>query len=350
MDQLSSKYVVPAECVKDLRKMVNTLSGSTILFLGGTGLIGRWFFELLGSIDADDYDSLTFVVSGRSRPTWLADQYGPVKAEFVALDFLSSASISVFEANVAPFDGIFHFAAPSAADTFAGMRGPEKYRLALSSANQLYKLVDSFSPRFLLLASSGVAVQSAGATVDEYENLAPDLFSAVESLSNGKRILERAVFELSSSHTRSAIARIFTCYGPHIPTELHYAMGNFIGQARVGRPIVVNSAGTDRRTYLYASDLICAIARLVVRLCGSSKDSFSIYNMGGQEPITIAELANKIAALVEPKPCEVRVKGGCNSIGNRARSDYIPDVTRAKEAEILIERVSLDVGLRSLLA
>ena len=341
--------MVPPECVQDLWRMVNTLSGSTILFLGGTGLIGRWFFELLGSLDGHGDDSVTFVVSGRSRPTWLADRYGPVNAEFLALDFLSSASISIFEDNVAPFDGIFHFAAPSAADTFAGMRGSEKYRLALSSANQLFKLVESFSPRFLLLASSGVAVQSADDTVDEYENLAPGLFSEVESLSNGKRILERAVFELSSSQTSSAVARIFTCYGPHIPTELHYAMGNFIGQARVGQPIIVNSAGTDRRTYLYASDLICAIARLVVKLCGPSKDSFSIYNIGGQEPITIAELANRIAALVGPKSCEVRVKGGCSSIGNRVRRDYVPDVTRAKEAEILIERVSLDAGLRSLL-
>ena len=67
-----------------------------------------------------------------------------------------------------------------------------------------------------------------------------------------------------------------------------------------------------------------------------------------QEPITIAELANKIAALVGPESCEVRVKGGCSSIGNRSAGDY-PDVTRAKEAEILIERVSLDAGLRSLL-
>ena len=75
--------------------------------------------------------------------------------------------------------------------------------------------------------------------IDEYENLAPDLFSEVESLSNGKRTLERAVFELSSSQTSSAVARIFTCYGPHIPTELHYAMGNFIGRRR-GQPIVVN--------------------------------------------------------------------------------------------------------------
>ena len=341
--------MVPPECVQDLWRMVNTLSGSTILFLGGTGLIGRWFFELLGSLDGHGDGSVTFVVSGRSRPTWLADQYGPVNAEFLALDFLSSASMSVFEETVAPFDGVFHFAAPSAADTFAGMRGPDKYRLALSSASQLYKLVESFSPRFLLLASSGVAVQSVDDTVDEYENLAPDLFSEVESLSNGKRTLERAVFELSSSQTSSAVARIFTCYGPHIPTELHYAMGNFIGQARRGQPIVVNSAGTDRRSYLYASDLICAIARLVVRLCGPSKDSFSIYNMGGQEPITIAELANKIAALVGPESCEVRVKGGCSSIGNRVRRDYVPDVTRAKEAEILIERVSLDAGLRSLL-
>ena len=45
--------------------------------------------------------------------------------------------MSVFEETVAPFDGVFHFAAPSAADTFAGMRGPDKYRLALSSASQL---------------------------------------------------------------------------------------------------------------------------------------------------------------------------------------------------------------------
>ena len=42
------------------------------------------------------------------------------------------------------------------------------------------------------------------------------------------------------------------------------------------------------------------------------------------------------------------MKGGA-AVLEIVRRDYVPDVTRAKEAEILIERVSLDAGLRSLL-
>ena len=135
----------------------------------------------------------------------------------------------------------FSFRCTQRSIPFAGMRGSDKYRLALYSESAFTNSGFFFATVFII-GEFSVQFNRLTILLMSTENLAPDLFSEVEFYRTVSGLWSEPF--LSSPPAKPvAVARIFTCYGPHIPTELHYAMGNFIGQARRGQPIVVNSAG-----------------------------------------------------------------------------------------------------------
>jgi len=118
------------------------------------------------------------------------------------------------------------------------------------------------------------------------------------------------------------VARCFSFAGPHLPTDGHFAIGNFIADAVAGRVIRVAGDGTPVRSYLDVGDAASWLLRL---LCADTASR--IYNVGSDEAITIGALAARVAALI-PGARGVRIDGAPAPPGPRHR--YVPDVTRAR--------------------
>ena len=99
------------------------------------------------------------------------------------------------------------------------------------------------------------------------------------------------------------IARCFAFAGEFLPKTAHFAIGNFLADLEQKRTIHINGDGSPIRSYLYADDLAYWLIALLKR--GKTGEA---YNVGSEEPVSIRELAELIAARANP-PLPVEIRG-----------------------------------------
>lgn len=113
--------------------------------------------------------------------------------------------------------------------------------------------------------------------------------------------------------------------------------GNFLRDALENRPIAIRGDGRPLRSYLYADDLVRWLRRLL-----EAGEPGRIYNVGSENAVSIAELAERCAALRTP-PSAVTVLGHPDGL---PAPRYLPDTARARRELGLAETVNLDEALR----
>ncbi|WP_340556516.1 NAD-dependent epimerase/dehydratase family protein [Streptomyces sp. GSL17-111] len=135
--------------------------------------------------------------------------------------------------------------------------------------------------------------------------------------------------------TDAAIVRIFNTYGPRMRPGDGRAVPTFVRQALAGEPLTVAGDGSQTRSLCYVDDTVEGL----VALAASELDG--PVNIGGDEEISIAELARRIIALT----------------GSRSHISHIglpdddpvrrrPDTTLAREGLGWAPRTSWEHGLK----
>ena len=84
----------------------------------------------------------------------------------------------------------------------------------------------------------------------------------------------------------ASIARCFSFVGPGLPTDLHYAIGNFVSSAVNGEDIIIKGDGSNIRSYMYLGDMVSWLMRIL--FMGKQGED---YNVGSDEKISVLELA-----------------------------------------------------------
>jgi nucleoside-diphosphate-sugar epimerase len=136
-------------------------------------------------------------------------------------------------------------------------------------------------------------------------------------------------------------ARAFAFLGPHLPLDAHYAAGNFLRDAIANHPIRVRGDGTALRSYLYPTDLVTWLLRLLVQ-----GQAGRAYNVGSDEVTSTAGLARRIAAAAPQKP-EVIIE---STQPQGPQNIYLPHIARARSELNLSVTVPLDEAIRRTLA
>lgn len=96
---------------------------------------------------------------------------------------------------------------------------------------------------------------------------------------------------------RVAMLRFFTVFGPAQRPDL--AISQFLARIAAGQPIRLFGDGSTSRDYTYIDDIVSGVLSACERI---DAHGYRVWNLGGDHPITLAELVDTIAAVVGRTP------------------------------------------------
>lgn len=298
--------------------------GQRIFITGGTGFFGSWLLESF--CHANDALGLGATAVVLTRDPAAAQLRMPNIARHPHV-VLHQGDFQSFEFPRGDFRYIIHAATETDSYTAPIDRG-RLFEANLNGTRRLLEFAQSASAERILYTSSGAAYGKQPTNIDrisETDSVSPDTMDTGAAYGHSKRASEFlcAVYAARSRQIVS-IARCFAFVGPHLPLDVNYAIGNFIRDALTGGPIRIGGDGTPLRSYLYMADLAVWLWTLLVR-----GESGTIYNVGSDRAVAIAELARLVAEVVAPR-AEVTIAR--EPIPGAPPARYVPSIERARSS------------------
>lgn len=309
---------------------------------GISGFFGRW---MLGSLlRANENMGLDISIVALVRDTKRFLRNAPHLHSYDELQ-LATGDVRDFSFPQGEFTHIVHMAASSD----AAIQASDPLGLFTSIVNGTARVLEFAgickAKRFLFVSSGAVYGPQPTELVrlpEDYRG-APDPTISQSVYGTAKRSAEQLCsLHNSAGSLEVTIARAFAFIGPGMPLVGHFAAGNFIHDGIIGQPIKINGDGTPLRSYLYTADLTWWLWKILLE--GAPGCS---YNVGGEEIVSIRELAETVAESFSPRlNIEVAVRPDYRKIPER----YIPDITRAKKELGLYVRIPLKEAIQRTIA
>jgi nucleoside-diphosphate-sugar epimerase len=323
MDESNLLAVDLDHILEHTRNLWDEVRGQRIFITGGTGFFGCWLLESFAW--ANDRLELQASATVLTRNPQAFQRKAPHLASHPAIH-LQRGDVRSFEFPAGQFSHIIHAA------TEGDIQSMAEDPLAVFDINvQGTRCVLEFARQ---CGASGLLFTSSGAVYGKQPSAAPflseeaggapdptDAYSTYGAPGEEKRIAETLCALYAKQHgLKPKIARCFSFLGPYLPLDGKFAAGNFIRDALGGGPIRVQGDGTPYRSYLYAADLAIWLWTILFR-----GEACRPYNVGSEEAVTIADLAQQVAACFQPA---ARVEIAGEPPAGKLPERYVPSVQR----------------------
>lgn len=309
------------------------LAGQRLFLTGGTGFVGSWLLELLAWANFRLRLDLRLTILTR-KPEHFAQAMPHISAETNVE--IVNGDIREFAYPSGTFAAVIHGAA-SSDNAWNTSHPSEAVETIVSGTLRTLRFAEESGARRLLFLSSGAVYgrQLGRLPVSEEHPGAPVIAGTADSAyGEAKRTAEVLALLYGERGLDVIRARIFSAYGPYLPLSTHFAIGNFIRDALLGRPVTVRGDGSPVRSYAYGADLAVGLLSCLTRGVPGHA-----YNIGGDEPTSLGELAQLVAALSNP-PVPVRF------LDEPVSSDWlVPDISRARDELGFTPCVTLEQGI-----
>ena len=307
------------------------LAGRKIFMTGGTGFVGKWMLATL--LDADRILGLNCDVTVLSRDPSSFRNAWPAISDRVKW---ITGDVRDFALPRDRFDAVIH----AATDVVANASPAAIFSQCLDGTRRVVALSRECGAMTLLLVSSGAVYGPLpmGMThVPETHCGGPDPLQPTSAYAEGKRVAEWLASSTTTEDLGVKVARVFALVGPHLPLDKHFAIGNFLRAAMADEEIVIQGDGTPYRSYLYAADMAAWLWAVLLR--GQSRRA---YNVGSQEGLSIAALAERVSRVLGR---ESRIRVLKHAEANTPPVHYVPDTTRTRGELQLPAELPLDEAI-----
>ena len=299
--------------------------GKSIFLTGGTGFFGKWLLESF--IYANDKLALNAKITTLTRnPDAFLIEYPFYKEHANTVRFVKGDILN-YDFNLdEKFQFIIH--AATAASEALNKSNPLLMMdtITIGTRRVLDFAITQPIEGFLFVSSGAIyGKQPWNVThIREDDSYKVDINNQNSAYAEGKRIAElycSSYFETYKLPIK--IARCFAFVGPYLPLDTHFAIGNFINNVLKNEDIVIKSDGSTVRSYMYASDLMVWLWKILFK--GEINQP---YNVGSDEGVSIQQLAEKISSISSAK---VAVKILGSPVEKEHIDIYCPSITKANK-------------------
>jgi nucleoside-diphosphate-sugar epimerase len=298
------------------------LVGKRLFITGGTGFIGKWLLESILSLNQQHDLRIKAQILSRD-PSRFITEYRHLEDQ---------DSFSYLTGNIQDFcfpDQEFDYLIHAAADASARLNEEQPLVMVdtiVEGTRRVLEFARQKRIKRVLFISSGAVYgrqPPAVSNLPEEFNGGPDLGVSNSAYGEAKRLAEILCSIYRMKYDIEVVtARCFAFVGPYLNLDIHFAIGNFIRDGLEKRPIKIKGDGSPLRSYLYAADL--AVWLLTILCKGQSG---TVYNVGSDRALSIADLAQTVAGCFEiPPEVIISQKQDLNAQPER----YVPDISRAK--------------------
>lgn len=322
------------EVLENCQDALRRIKPGRILVTGGNGFIGTWIIRVLLMARIELSIELNIEVVSKNtlitKANFSKEEVEQIK--FHEFDLASGIARDYFERN--QYSLVIHAAVSSLANQIGGSNFNPKNDLQMLR-NILESSRINSDTKIMYLSSGAVYRINSGESKNETVtkgDLNVDLSDYGESKSRNEREIK---FYQSSKGFQTLIPRIFTVYGPGFSIHKNFAITQFIHNSLQGKEIIIYGNKNSLRSYLYISDLIEVLIRLVVTDHSIREVTLDV---GGSESLSIGDLAFHITKVFGQVPIS-------NESLDKGPDIYLPNNDIKKVIPEFEQRISLNSGL-----
>ena len=295
-----------------------------ILVTGGAGFIGT---HLVKRLLTDGHQ----VVVLDNFSSGLRENLKGLPVELVQGDVAAPFDI--------PCDQIYHLACP-ASPVFYQKDGVGTMLTAFNGTYQALLNAERYKARILVASTSEVYGDPAVSPQPESYFGNVNTWGPRACYDEGKRAAEALCYEFQSQgRAEVRVARIFNTYGPGMRLDDGRVMTEFITAALAGRPLRLDAAGEQTRSFCYVDDIVEGLISLM-----AYDGDIGPVNLGSTDEIRLLDLASMVISKL----------GSASKVSPSARRlddpmRRCPSVSLAVRELAWAPRIPLAVGLERLI-
>lgn len=330
-------YLLPAEDLDFIERSLGDVSeklrDKKIFLTGSTGFIGKSLLETLLWLNKNKKLNLEIVSISRN-PESFFKKYPHFREHPEFKLFTGNICDDISSIDLGLLDLTIH----TAADVVGKINPIDLMQTCANGTMNVIKTAKKKGCQKFLLLSSGAVYGRQPLNISSFSESyigGVELSSHQSAYSLGKQVSEWLTHQFNDEQMEVKIARCFAFVGPYLLLDKHFAIGNFIKSAILGRDIQILGDGTPLRTYLYSSELCYQLLKILI-----DGKAGSVWNVGGNEVVSIKRLAEIVC---EELNSNININVHASSMGLTER--YIPDLTKIRSELCVTPQVSLRVAI-----